>query len=547
MHRAPWLTAIILFLAVSEVPARAQVQFERFFPPAVARGATTTIKAEGKFPQWPVAIECDQSDLKLECGEKPGEFKVTAADSAIGAAWIRLHDSASASALLPLLIESSAITAEAEPNEGLKQATSATLPTTAIGKLEKNGDVDMWKVTLREGDQLVASMIAHELLQSPMDAVLQLVDSRGLVLAQAEDSIGLDPQLLHVAKQDGDYFVRVFSFPETPTGTIGFAGGANFVYALRMTTGPLLDHTFPLHKFIENKLSALSYGWNLASDLPTVTKPQTSIAPEIVFSSQAIGWQWLPPTPVIQTADQILTQATEQAVAPESAFALPLAFYGHIHKAKEVDRFRVKAIAGVTYQVQIVSRTLGFKLDSVLRVLKSDSKTQIARNDDAVRNEFDAAVEFKSEQDDEVVIEISDLADSSGPRHAYACFVSAVTPQFSATVAADHFQLQVGKPLEIPLTITRQSGASNRIEFDVKLLPPGVTVTKVISEPKGDTSKAVKLQLVAAADAMPFQGPIEIIATAVDDKQTPTAEPQPVTFHLRPQIRLSKLWLTIAK
>ncbi len=547
MHRAPWLTAIILFLAVSEQPARAQVQFERFFPPAVARGATTSIKAEGKFPQWPVAIECDQSDLKLECGEKPGELKVTAADSTVGAAWIRLHDSASASSLIPLLIESSAITAEAEPNEGLRQATPATLPTTAVGRLEKNGDVDMWKVTLREGDQMFASVIAHEMLQSPMDAVLQLVDRRGLVLAQAEDSIGLDPQLIYTAKQDGDYFVRVFSFPETPTGTIGFAGGASFVYALRLATGPLLDHVFPLHKFAENKLSAQSYGWNLPADLPILTKPQTSISPETIYSPQAIGWQWLPPAPIIQTADQILTQASEQTVAPESAFALPLAFYGHISSDKEVDRLRVKAIAGVNYRVEIVSRALGFKLDSVLRVLKSDSQTQLARNDDAVRNQFDAAVEFKTEQDEEVVIEISDLADSSGPRHAYACFVSVVKPQFIANVAADHFQLQVGKPLEIPITVARQSGDSNRIEFDVKLLPPGVTVTKIISEPKGDTSKAIKLNLVASTDAMPYQGPIEIIATAVDDKQTLIAEPQLVTFSLRPQIPLSKLWLTIAK
>ena len=67
-----------VFLPSSTTPSvHAQVELERFFPPTVQRGGATTVKGEGKFPQWPVKIECDLSELSIACGEKAGDFLVT--------------------------------------------------------------------------------------------------------------------------------------------------------------------------------------------------------------------------------------------------------------------------------------------------------------------------------------------------------------------------------------------------------------------------------------------------------------------------------------
>ena len=264
------LAFISCFFAIETESAFAQVELTRFSAPVVSSGSTTIIKADGKFPQWPLKIECDQPDLTITCAEKAGEFQVAAAATARGVAWIRLHDNHSATSLFPILTESNPILPEVEPNEGLKQAVATTLPTTAVGKFEKNGDVDLWKISLRTGDQLVATLIANEIIQSPMDSLLQLVDHRGLVLAQAEDNRGIDPQLVFTAKKDGDYFVRAFCFPETPTGTIGFAGGANFVYALRLTTGPLHRSHVALRRCnsIRRRMAPTAFGWNLPADIP---------------------------------------------------------------------------------------------------------------------------------------------------------------------------------------------------------------------------------------------------------------------------------------
>ncbi|MDX1928228.1 MAG: serine protease [Pirellulaceae bacterium] len=532
----------LLSIAIQALDAHAQVELDRFFPPAVQRGIATTIKADGKFPQWPVKIECNVAGVSVSCGEKAGEFLVNPPATAVGAAWIRVHDDQSASSLVPLLMESTSVVAETEPNENLFKATPLVMPTTIVGKLEKNGDVDMWKVSLRTGEQLVASVTAHSLLASPMDSVLQLVDARGLVVSQAEDNHGLDPQLIFTARKDADYYLRLFCFPEIPTGTIGFAGGANFNYAMRVTTTAYLDHTLPFRNVPRDKLLPVAFGWNLSPGAPFEVSPATSVSPETLSLQAAQGWQGFP----IQSIPNASYGIDEQTIA-EHVFDLPLLYFGHILNAKEVDRVRIRVRSGVNYRATIESRDFGFKLDSVLRILKPDLKTQIAQNDDSGRGNSDSAVEFKPTEDGEVVVEVSDLADSGSLRHAYELQVGVVEPSVGVSVAADHFRVSIGKSLEIPVTIDRRSGFSQRLEFTAKNLPAGVTLEKANSEGKGDSAKSVKLKLNAAAEALAFQKPIELIATPVDDAGMAIAEPQAVKFTLRPWILLDEIWLTVAK
>jgi hypothetical protein len=528
-------------VCIPALNAFAQVELERFFPPAVQRGVATTIKADGKFPQWPLKIECDLAGLTITCGEKSGEFQVNSPATSMGAAWIRLHDDQAASSLVPLLIEPSSVAVETEPNENLSKATPLTLPCTIVGKLEKNGDVDMCKVRLRTGEQLVAAVTAHTLLASPMDAVLQLVDARGLVLSQAEDSNGLDPQLIFTANKEADYYLRLFCFPETPTGTIGFAGGANFNYVMRVTTSGYLDHTLPFRGGPLETLLPVAYGWNFAVGSPLQVSPATNISPSTLTIQDGQGWQWFP-----SQSSPNVSYALDERTTPEQVFDAPLLYFGHILKAKEVDLVRLRVKSGVNYRAAIESRDFGFKLDSMLRVMKSDLMTQIAQNDDSGRGNSDSAVEFKPTEDGEVVLEVSDLADSGSLRHAYGLQVNVAEPSVNLSVAVDHFRIGVGKSLEIPVTIDRRFGFSQRLELTVKNLPAGILLEKAYSESKGDTAKAVNLKLSAAADGTAFQGPIQLLATPVDDVGKPTGESTLVGFNLRPLVTLDTIWLSVA-
>jgi hypothetical protein len=96
------------------------------------------------------------------------------------------------------------------------------------------------------------------------------------------------------------------------------------------------------------------------------------------------------------------------------------------------------------------------------------------------------------------------------------------------------------------VTIDRRFGFSQRLELTVKNLPAGILLEKAYSESKGDTAKAVNLKLSAAADASAFQGPIQLLATPVDDVGKPTGESTLVGFNLRPLVTLDTIWLSVA-
>ena len=223
------------------------MQLDRFFPPAVGAGQSVVIQAEGKFPKWPIEVVVDRSDISIQADKDSGKLKVEVpGDAAPGIAWVRGLDATSASNLVPLLIEPISPVSEVEPNETLTDATGLDMPCILVGRLAKSGEVDTFRLSVKAGQTLVVSVIGHRVLRSPMDAVAQLVDESGHVLAQADDQRGLDPQIVYEVQRDRTLFVRLFAFPETPNSTVGFAGAATFVYEIRMTTGPFVDHVLPL-------------------------------------------------------------------------------------------------------------------------------------------------------------------------------------------------------------------------------------------------------------------------------------------------------------
>ena len=94
----------------------------------------------------------------------------------------------------PLFVGSLPEVAEVEPNNSFKERQQLTNPGVITGKLPKQNDVDVYSIPAQAGQTIVASIIANEFFGSPMDAVLQICTESGTVLAQDNDSHGLDPQ-----------------------------------------------------------------------------------------------------------------------------------------------------------------------------------------------------------------------------------------------------------------------------------------------------------------------------------------------------------------
>ncbi len=539
--RLTWL-ALALSLAAPAL-AQAQITVDRLFPPAAASGSPATIVAEGKFSSWPVQVVVDRPSITISMGEKQGQLLVQVpADEPPGVVWLRLWDQASASSLTPLLIASTAVVEEIEPNEAPHDATSIDLPAAVAGRLSKGGDVDCFRVSATPGATLVASLTAQQILKSPMDAVLQVVDAQGNVLAQNDDVHGRDPQIVLPVPATGELFVRVFAFPETPNSTIGFAGGAAYTYVLNLTTGPFLDHALPLGGDLQSaEGGAAAFGWNLAEPAPLSVAAATAVSPATVYRSDASGWQW-------QDATDSQTPAVNEneALTDAPLLSLPVHYSGHLRAANEVDRIRFAVQASQRYRATVASQFYGFPLDAALEVVNAEDGTAIASNDDTGRTEFDPKLEFVAKQDMTVELRIKDMAHQGGPYHAYAVNVQAATPAVQLTLAADQYQVKAGETLEIPVTVRRELKFADQLQVSIEGLPDGVECPPVTSAADGDTAKLVTLKLTASAEA-DFHDNIRVVAKSIDEAGQVLDQPPRFAVHrLRPQVVINQVWLTVA-
>jgi len=116
-------------------------------------------------------------------------------------------------------------------------------------------------------------------------------------------------------------------------------------------------------------------------------------------------------------------------------------------------------------------------------------------------------------------------------------------PDYSLSVAADNFVLNPGKPLEIPVSVTRLDRFTDEIQVSVDGLPAGVTADSVKSENKGGSAKSVKL-ILNTKGAAAFSGPIRIVGKSAG--KTPIARSASATIGGSTE-KTQAIWLTAIK
>lgn len=532
-----FLMAVCVFSQMATT--QAQISIDRFYPPVVGAG-NTQVTAEGKISEWPCKVICDREDIEVQPGKDEGRLTVIVPqDVAPGVAWIRIAGQQHASRLVPLLISNQPVLRETgESNNHFEEAEAVDLPAVIAGRLGKGGDVDCFRVTIQKGKTLIVSVIANEILRSPMDAVLQITDTKGNVLAQAEDDRVLDPQLVFRAKADTEIVVRIFAFPETPNSTVGLSGASGYTYAMRMTTGPFLDHVHPV--LIGNpseEIQPAPRGWSTLKDIRSFAA--TSISPPTWYSTTAMGWHWN--RAIASDAATMLESSDPNA--PRTTKALPVVFAGQISEPKQVDRIRFQVEKGKSYTALSYSRKEGFRVDTVLRVIDPKTEKEIVRKDDISRTKFDSEISFKAREDGELELQVSDAVDAFGLRHMYAVLLREAQPTVQLSVAEDHYELKAGEKREIEVQIERDNGFAKTLKLIVDGLPKGVTVSQAFSEPKGDTAKSVKLQFKSMKDVS-FQGNIQFRAIEMEGERE-TDVSHFACYQLLNKLQLKDIWLTV--
>jgi hypothetical protein len=472
-------------------------------PAGAQSGATTNITVTGTVDPWPVQAVASIKGIDFKPSKDKGTFTVMiAADVPAGMYWVRLFSADGASEQRPFFVSPLPEVAEADANDDPKKPQVLAGSSVVTGKLNPTGDVDHFSIEARKGQTIVASLLANNILRSPMDGLLQLLDANGFVVAENNDTHGLDPQVAWSVAKDGRYVVRVFAFPAMPDSSIRFFGSDACNYRLTITTGPLADHAFPSAVSLKDPNPIELRGWNI----PDAAK-KLVLKPDRLFDRLWITSPGLANSvPIRVEPHRCLIENEPNDAARPQEVATPCTIGGHTNAAGDVDVFQFSLKKGERRGIRVEADAIDSPLDPIARILDESGKV-LNESRTAKGGADPAEIAFAAPADGNYRVEVRDLFKHGGERYVYRLRIADPQPDFSLSVAVDQFTMNVGESLEIPVTVTKQNGFNLPIELRALDLPEGVTF-----EPgKPDAAKSVKLKLSAKARA---SGVIRIVGVA---------------------------------
>ncbi|HEY3966727.1 MAG TPA: hypothetical protein VGM05_19345 [Planctomycetaceae bacterium] len=523
------------------------------FPAGGQRGAKVVVTCTGKF-DWPAQVVAPGVDAAAAAESGKLEIAIPA-DLAADRVWLRLYNAEGTSAAVPFLIGQLPELAEQEPNNTTGNAHSVAESNVTINGVLKKADVDGFAVRLDAGQTLVAALDAHTRLGSPMDAILQVAASDGIVLAENHDDLGLDPRLAFTPGKAGTFIVRLFAFPAAPDSTIAFHGGDNYIYRLTLTTGPFITHVMPLAAPLANPGEVEALGWNvppgtklsvvsfggarLAGNQEYEVLDELRKSPDarlgFVFGQGMAGCARVRLTPY----NVIPAVATPDANNPT---VLPLAstVTGCLKAPRQTDAYRIPLLKGQHVVISVESSELELPLDPVLQ-LTDPKGAAVAEVDDTGKSR-DAVLAHAAALDGDYRVTISDRSRQGGARCLYLLTARLDEPDFELSVSTDALVIPADKPAELAVKVRRHKSASGNvgpITIQAQELPPGVTAAPVVSEPTGGKSEEVKLTFTAVGQA--FSGPLRIIGKASQPKELERSARTPEKL----AVSHDSLWLTV--
>lgn len=529
-----------IVLSYGSMAFAARPDVTSLFPAGCQRGTSVSVTIQGKLGDGANHVWCSRPGVTVTLPDKPGPIKIdVASGTEPGVCWLRFFNDEGASSLRPFVIGTYHEINEVEPNdEAAKASPLPELPVIVNGQHGKSGDADSFSVLLRKGQTIVASLMANRVLESPQDAVLQILGSDGFVLEQNEDDQGFDPQLTFTAPQEGTYILRTWAFPAAPDSSIRLFGSPACVYRLLVTSSSFIDHALPIAVQAGQKQRLQLRGWNLSQNEIEFEAPVSAIGRR--FDWPVNGWNHRLPFSSIVSPYASIVEQEPNDLAQAQSIAVPGIVSGEILQPRDTDAYRFTAKKGQRLRFEVIARDVGSPLDPVLRIY--DAAGQVLKEaDDDGKQSADPDIEFAMPADGEYRASVTDRFSHGGERYAYLLSITDAEPDFALSVAADAFVLKAGQTVEIPVTITR-SNFGEEIVIQVTGLPAAVSAEAVTSASKGDSSKSVKLILKAEGEAV-YSGPIQISSRPLASIGERIATVSPKSL----PAESSSIWLTVKK
>jgi hypothetical protein len=344
------------------------------------------------------------------------------------------------------------------------------------------GDADRFVFEAREGQDLVISVSARDIMPYLADAVpgwfqatVALFDSAGKEVAYADDNrFQPDPVLHYKIPADGDYAVEIKDAI--------YRGREDFVYRMSIGELPFVTGIFPLGGPARAKTAVQVSGWNLPTG--SVTMDATGAGPGTAMLTVRRGAIVSNRVPfALDALRDIVEREPNNAPTEAGALALPVVVNGRIGASGDVDMFAVKGRAGDRIVVEVTARRLGSPLDSVVEIVDA-AGVRIGRSDD----EVDRAAGLMTHQADSKLmvalpeagtcfVRIGDLRGKGGPEYGYRLRVGAPQPDFDVRITPAEINAGAGTSVVVTAHAIRKDGFAGDIALVLADAPPGFTLS----------------------------------------------------------------------
>ena len=396
---------------------------------------------------------------------------------------------------------------EREKNDEPRRAQEVNLPAVVNGRIAAPLDIDCFSFAAKQGQTIVAAVIAHGLdsrSRKPRgfaDAALELLDAEGRVLADAADVLGLDPLVEVRIPADGKYTARV--------KLVNYQGFPDAVYRLTIGETPFPTASLPVavQKGTSAKL-ALS-GPNVPPEATSnFTAPALPTMPVLLFTPPEFSTH---DVPVLFTD---VPESVEQEPNDERSAAMNLkpssGVSGRFDRPGDADWFKLSLTKTDRLRAEIhAQRHLCSAVDTHLALFDAQGNL-LAENDDLASTDveqlhdfetFDARLNIDPKEDGDYYLRVSEQTGASGQRAVYHLTVAPREVDLRLHAWPDGVPIWgPGNTAAFVVTIDRL-GAKPDVDLVIEGLPPG-WVGSASHAPGGEAARPrAFMTITAPADA----------------------------------------------
>ena len=245
-----------------------------------------------------------------------------------------------------------------------------TLPVTISGRIQNIEEVDRYRFIAARTGPITCRVAAKE-IGSPLNAVVEVRNASGRLVADAADTSGRDVLLTFAANKGAEYTVSVYD--------VDFRGNRAFVYRLNVIPGPGVLAAIPSagNPGETKAVEFIGYGVatggaQLESVMKTVTFPAKPSIDDFRYSLQTA---WGTASPYVFLISD-LPESVEPAstAASDRKLAIPAAVTGTIEERYGIDRYLVSGKKGDVWTIACEADRIGSPLDVSVTILDADGK-----------------------------------------------------------------------------------------------------------------------------------------------------------------------------